>query len=79
MDVVITRAVVQFFFVTSQEYIPGFLIFFSTPFIFVFQGTTCCCSDNAPTLGSKMLTLTKNTRSTNSVLTMFYPDKRGIP
>ena len=24
------------FFVTSQEYIPGFLIFFSTPFIFVF-------------------------------------------
>ena len=67
------------FFVTSQEYIPGFLTFFSSPFIFVFQDTTCCCSDNAPRLGSKTLTLIKNTRSKNALSTMYNPDERGFP
>ena len=60
------------FFVTSQEYIPGFLIFFSTPFIFVFQGTTCCCSDGAPRLEGNILTLLKKTLNQKALFQLCF-------
>ena len=66
MYMVITK-VVFLLFVTSQDYIPGFVVFFLLR-----------CSDDAPRLRSETLTLIKNTRLENAVSNMFYSDERGI-